>query len=276
MTQPAPLGILAGGGAMPRRIIRAQAASGRSCFVVAFENQADRETAAAAPHVWVKFGDAGLIMSSLREAGVKEVVMAGRFVRPSLMDIRPDGRAAMALLRIGLGFMGDDGLLRNLAAEFERDGFQIVAIQTVLPEALAPEGCWTEAKPSEHDALDIQRGVAVASALGAVDVGQGAIVQQGLVLTVEAIEGTDAMIDRAKTLRRPGGGGVLVKLAKPGQDDRLDLPTIGPVTLRNARDAGLVGIAVEAGRSLIVDRETVIAEANAAGLFVVGFPRIDR
>jgi DUF1009 family protein len=89
-------------------------------------------------------------------------------------------------------------------------------------------------------------------------------------------EGTDAMIARAKTLRRPGGGGVLVKLAKPGQDDRLDLPTIGPVTLRNAIDAGLVGIAVEADRSLIVDRESVIAEANVAGLFVVGFPRIER
>ncbi len=261
---------------MPRRIIRAQAESGRDCFVVAFENQADPETADAAPHVWVKFGDAGLIMSSLRAAGVTDVVMAGRFVRPSLLDIRPDGRAAMALLRIGLGFIGDDGLLRNLAAEFERDGFQIVGIQSVLPEALAPIGCWTDVRPSEQDDLDIQRGIAVASALGAVDVGQGAIVQQGLVLTVEAIEGTDAMIARAKSLRRPGGGGVLVKLAKPGQDDRLDLPTIGPVTIRNAIDAGLVGIAVEADRSLIIDREAVIAAANAAGLFVLGFPRIER
>lgn len=273
MTRPAPLGILAGGGAMPRRIIRAQEAAGRSCFVIALDNQADPETADAAPHVWVRFGDAGVIMNALRAAGVQDVVMAGRVVRPSLTDIRPDARAAMALLRIGLGFMGDDGLLRNLAAEFERDGFRIVGIQEVLPEALSPLGCWTVAAPSERDELDIQRGIDVASALGIVDVGQGVIVQQGLVLAVEAIEGTDAMIARGKRLRREGGGGVLVKLAKPGQDDRLDLPTIGPVTLRNAIDAGLAGIAVEAGHSLVVDLELVVAEANAAGLFVIGFPR---
>ncbi len=273
MIEPAPLGILAGGGAMPRRIIRAQAAAGRSCFIIAFENQTDQETADAAPHVWVRFGDAGRVMTSMKAAGVHEVVMAGRFVRPSLTDIRPDGRAALALLRIGLGFMGDDGLLRNLAAEFERDGFRIVGVQHVLPEALAQAGCWTDATPSERDQADIARGVEVATALGRVDVGQGVIVQQGLVLAVEAIEGTDAMIARAKSLRRAGGGGVLVKLAKPGQDDRLDLPTIGPVTLRNVIDAGLVGLAVEADHSLIIDRDSVVAEANAAGLFVIGFPR---
>ena len=258
---------------MPRRIVQAQAAAGRDCFIIAFDGQTDAETVVGVAHIWVKFGDAGTVIASMKAAGVEDVVMAGRFVRPSLMDIRPDARAAMALVRIGLGFMGDDGLLRNLAAEFERDGFRIIGIQHVLPEAVSPLGCWTRTVAGESDRLDIERGITVASALGSVDVGQGVIVQQGLVLAVEAIEGTDAMIARAKELRRPGGGGVLVKLAKPGQDDRLDLPTIGPVTLRNAIDAGLVGIAVEAHHSLIIDRETVIAEADAAGLFVEGFGR---
>jgi len=128
----------------------------------------------------------------------------------------------------------------------------------------------TRTGPDAQARADIDRGVAVVRALGAVDVGQGCVVQQGIVLALEAIEGTDAMLARAAKLSRPGPGGVLVKLVKPGQDRRADLPTIGPGTVAAAASAGLRGIAFEAGGTILTDRAAMVADAEAAGLFLCG------
>ena len=150
------------------------------------------------------------------------------------------------------------------------EGFRVIGAHEILTEAVGPKGLLSRAGPDAAALGDIARGVAVVRALGAVDVGQGCVVQQGIVLAVEAIEGTDAMLARAATLRRPGPGGVLVKLVKPGQDRRADLPTIGVRTIHAAAEAGLRGVAFEAGGTLLAEREAMVAAADAAGLFLLG------
>jgi DUF1009 family protein len=150
------------------------------------------------------------------------------------------------------------------------EGFRILGAHQILTEAVGPRGLLTKYTPDAQAQADIDRGIAVVRALGAVDVGQGCVVQQGIVLAVEAIEGTDAMLARSRGLARPGPGGVLIKLVKPGQDRNVDLPTIGPATIAACAAAGLRGIAFEAGGTLLTDRPAIIAAADAAGLFLVG------
>ena len=198
-------------------------------------------------------------------------MLIGGIRRPSLLDLRPDAEGARILARIGrAAFAGDDGLLAAVIRVLGEEGFCVIGAQDVLDAALGPSGVLTRVAPDARAMSDIQRGVAVARALGAVDVGQGCIVQQGLVLAVEAVEGTDAMLARAASLRRDGPGGVLVKLVKPGQDRRADLPTVGTETIRGAAAAGLRGVAFEAGGTILADVEATVAAADAAGLFLLG------
>jgi DUF1009 family protein len=150
------------------------------------------------------------------------------------------------------------------------EGFSIIGAHEILTEALGPKGQCGNVAADEQARADIARGIDVVRALGRVDVGQGCVVQLGSVLAVEAMEGTDAMLARAGTLRLPGYGGVLVKLVKPGQERRADLPTIGPATIENAASAGLRGIAYEAGGTLFTDLPACISAANRAGLFLLG------
>jgi DUF1009 family protein len=187
-----------------------------------------------------------------------------------LSELAPDLRTARFFARVGLKALGDDGLLRSVVAELESEGFRVVGVDQVLAGCLAVEGLYGRLSPDPQARSDIERGVAVAHALGAVDVGQAVVVQQGIVLGVEAIEGTDRLLERCGGLARDGVGGVLVKLKKPGQDRRIDLPAIGTNTLTAAAAAGLRGIAVEAGGALVLGRDAVTAEAERLGLFVVG------
>ena len=267
---PTRLGILAGGGLLPGHIARRCREQGREVFIIAFEQQADPAVVAPWPHAWVRLGAAGAAIDRLREAGVEEIVMAGPVRRPSLAELRPDGRALRFLARGALKG-GDDGLLSAIVRTLEEDeGFRIVSVQDVAGGLLPGEGALGAHKPDADSLDDIARGVRVLHALGGVDVGQAVVVQAGVVLGVEAIEGTDALIRRCGELRRDAKGPVLVKLAKSGQEDRVDLPTIGPATVEACRAAGFAGIAVEAGRSLVVERDAVVAMADAAGLFLVG------
>ena len=189
-----------------------------------------------------------------------------------MFDLRPDTTAAKLLARAGrAAFAGDDGLLAAVIKVLGEEGFNVVGAHEILTEALGPRGLLTQAAPDAQAMADIARGVAVASALGAVDVGQGCVVQEGLVLAVEAIEGTDEMLQRAGSLRRQGPGGVLVKVVKPGQDRRADLPALGPRSIAGAVAAGLRGVAFEAGGTLLAERSALIAAADEAGLFLLGF-----
>ncbi len=266
------LGILAGGGGLPRQLITACQAEGRPFFVLAFSGHAEPSTVEDVPHAWLRLGEAGRGFDLLREAGVQDVVMAGPVRRPSLRDLRPDWRTARFFSRIGLKALGDDGLLKAVIAELEGEGFRVIGVDAVLHHLLAEDGVWGIVAPDDQSRADIERGLQVARGLGGLDVGQSVVVQQGIVLGVEAVEGTDALLGRCGELRRTGPGGVLVKISKPGQERRADLPTIGPATVRNCAAAGLRGIAVEAGSTVVVARSAVIAAADAAGMFVCGIP----
>jgi DUF1009 family protein len=266
------LGILAGGGDLPVRVIAACRASGREFFVLAFEGEAAPETVKGTPHAWVRLGDAGEGLDRLREAGVQELVLAGGVRRPSLKSLRPDRRALRFLTRIGKAMFRDGGLLAGIVAELEKEGFQIVGVDSLVGGLLAVEGCYGAVEPDDMARADIARGIEVARAIGGIDLGQAVVVQQGVVLGVEAIEGTDALIQRCAGLRRAGPGGVLVKVSKPGQDSRVDLPTVGVATVEQTAEAGLRGIAIEAGGALVIDRRLVVKAADGAGLFVVGVP----
>jgi UDP-2,3-diacylglucosamine hydrolase len=267
----AKLGILAGSGELPVRLIDACRSVERPFFVLAFEGEADPAMLTEVPHAWVRLGAAGEGLERLRREGVSELVLAGGVRRPSLRSLRPDWRAAKFFARIGYRALGDDGLLSAVVKELEREGFRVIGADTLLGSVLMPAGPVGRHAPPDDQALaDIEHGFRIARAIGALDIGQAVVVQQGLVLGVEAIEGTDALIARCGALRREGPGGVLVKASKPGQERRADLPTIGSRTVKAAAAAGLRGIAVEAGAALILDRRKVADLADREGLFVIG------
>ncbi|MBW4036348.1 MAG: LpxI family protein, partial [Proteobacteria bacterium] len=165
---------------------------------------------------------------------------------------------------------GDDGFLAAIVRVLGEEGFRVLGAHEVMAEVLAPAGLLTRVGPDAAALADIARGVAVVRAMGVADIGQACVVQQGIVLAVEAVEGTDAMLDRAAALARPGPGGVLVKLVKPGQDRRADLPTLGPATIAGAREAGLRGVAFEALGAILIERAAMVASADGAGLFLLG------
>jgi UDP-2,3-diacylglucosamine hydrolase len=268
---PAPVGIIAGAGELPRRIVESCRTKGREVFVLALKGEAEPETVAGVAHAWCRIGAAATGLRLLRDHGVGELVIVGGVRRPSLSAIRPDWRAAKFFAKVGYRLLGDDGLLSAIAKELELEGFRLIGAHELLDErASVPAGPLGRLKPSADAMADIARGVEIARAIGALDIGQAVVVQQGMVLGVEAIEGTDALLRRCAGLRRDGPGGVLVKVEKPGQEQRIDRPTVGPQTVRSAAAAGLAGIAVEAGSTLLLDRDEVIRAADAAGLFVIG------
>lgn len=265
------LGIIAGGGDLPVRLIEAARAAGRELYVLAIKNQADLALPDGIAHDWVRLGAGGKGLDLLRAAGVRDIVFAGRIKRPSLTALMPDGRTARFLAKVAGKALGDDGLLRAVVTEFEAEGFRVIGAQEVFGGLLMTRGTLGRHTPDDTARADIRHGVKIARAIGALDIGQAVVVQQGIVLGVEGVEGTDALIERCGGLRREGPGGVLVKAKKPEQERRVDLPTIGPETVTRAAAAGLRGIAVEAGQALILDRAAVVAEADRLGLFLIGF-----
>lgn len=268
---PPKLGIVAGGGDLPAKLIAVCHATGRGVFLLALEDQTDPSLTEGVDHVWVRLGAAGAALKALHAAGVRDLVMAGQVRRPSLAELRPDWRATKLFAKLGASSLGDDGLLSAVVRELEEvEGFRVTAPDELLGELLVPVGVLGEIRPDDQARGDIARGFEVVRALGALDIGQAVIVQDGLVLGVEAIEGTDKLIERCAALRREGLGGVLVKACKPGQERRVDLPTVGIETVHGAARAGLRGIAIEAGRTLVLDRAAMTRAADEAGLFFVG------
>ena len=265
-----PIGILAGGGPFPLRLAHHARAAGRPVFVVVIKEFADGTSYAGFPHEVVRLGAGGRIIALLRQHGVKQLVMSGAAKRISPLSLMPDLWTAGMIARVGKAtLMGDDNLLRAVTNVLEAEGFQVVSVNSLRADLMPASGLLAGPEPDAMARHDIARGIGILRAMAASDVGQSCVVQQGLVLGIEAIEGTDAMMQRAGAQLREGPGGVLVKLSKPSQDPRLDMPTIGPVTVQNAIANGLRGIAIEAGRTVLTDREEAIAAAEAAGLFII-------
>ena len=265
------LGIIAGGGTIPLSLIRHCRQSGRPFFVLAIQGNADPEVIDdTLPHQWIRIGQAGSGFKKLHDEKVEEVVMIGTIKRPTLGDLVPDLRTAAFFAKVGAKALGDDGILRAVVKEIEAEGMAVRGIHEVVPELLIRNGILGRHKPSKQDLLDIKRAVPVASELGRLDVGQAVIVQEGLVLAVEGIEGTDELLRRTAAYKRKGSGVILLKLRKPQQDMRIDLPTIGSRTIERAKEAGLNGVVLHAGNGLIVDEAEVIKTADKLGLFVMG------
>jgi UDP-2,3-diacylglucosamine hydrolase len=262
------LGIVAGGGALPARLIAACQASKRDVFVLALEGQAEKSLVEGVPHRWNRLGAVGAGLVRLKEAGVAEIVLAGHVKKPGLVALRPDSKAMAVLARLAGGLAaGDNAILSAVVRMLEDEGFRVVAAEDVLGTLLARAGPYGTLIPDDAARADIAAGIAAARTHGAADRGQAVVVRAGAVVGREDESGTDALLARSA-----GRGGVLVKVAKPGQERRADLPAIGPDTVDNAARAGLAGIAVEAGAALVLDPGEVARRADAAGLFVVGVP----
>ncbi|MDR2038028.1 MAG: UDP-2,3-diacylglucosamine diphosphatase LpxI [Bacteroidales bacterium] len=270
MSEIKKLGMLAGSGMMPVEIIKYCKQKGIDLFVVGLEPFANEDVFADLPHTMAKLGEAGKIVKALKGYGVQYVVMAGGIKRPSLKELIPDWEGMKIMGKLAIKKMGDDSMFRAIIHEFESRGFKIVGIEDVIPEMLFTEGIYGKVKPSDDDMDDIKRGIEVAKALGSVDVGQAVVVQEGMVLAVEAVEGTDNMLSRASMLKKSGKAPVMVKIKKPGQEVRTDMPAIGLQSIEQLKKYGMKGIAVESGGILLIEKEEVIKMADESGIFIIG------
>jgi DUF1009 family protein len=270
------LGLIAGGGQLPIDVVQSCRASGRPVFVLRLRGFADAALADF-PGAEVGIAELGRQLDLLRREGCQAVCFCGIVKRPDFAQLKPDLRAIRSFpAAVAAAAKGDDALLRFLIAEFEKEGFEIEGADEVASNITLAAGPIGAVSPTAEHRDDIRLAVAVAKANGALDVGQGAVVAGGVVLAVEAQEGTDAMLGRCAALPITLRGtparriGVLAKWPKPIQERRIDLPTVGAVTVEGAAAAGLAGIVAEAGATLIIDRSAVIAAADKLGLFVVG------
>ena len=269
------LAIICGGGTLPFAVADAVTKCGRRVVLFAIRGWADPKRVVDYPHYWAALGQFGAFCRLARREGCQDVVLIGSMMRPAIWQIRPDLKTLRLLPRIfGMFRGGDDYLLKGVAAIFEEHGFRLLGAHAVAPEILMPEGALGRERPTERDNADIAKGLAFLTAASPFDVGQAVVVADARVLAIEAAEGTDSMLERIAQLRQTGriasGLGVLVKAAKRNQDRRLDLPSIGPQTVEGAARAGLAGIAVVAGSTVVAEPAQIGAVADRAGLFVLG------
>lgn len=267
----ATLGVIAGRGDLPGLVVEACQRQQRPCFVIAFEGDTDPACYKNVPYELIGFEKIGKGLKALTKNRVKDLVMVGQVGRPELTKLRPDVTTVRLLASI-LRFRntGDDALFKAIIAFLEGRGFIVHGVQEVLPEIMAPRGVIGDIQPDARAQNDMSLGLEVARRIGEYDVGQAVVIQGGRVIGVEAAEGTDALLGRVKGLQTKGPGGVLVKVKKPRQDSRIDLPAVGPRTVEMAAAAGLRGIAVEAGSSIIIHRGKMIQKANELGVFLYG------
>jgi hypothetical protein len=270
-----PLALVCGGGSLPLAVADHVMARGRHVLLFALRGAANPEDFAGRDHIWVHVGQLGKLARIARAYGCREIVLIGSLVRPSLWSIRPDWTAVKLLPRIAAGFRGGDNhLLSNVAKLVEQQGFTLRGAHEVAPEILAPLGTFGRLRASTDDEADIALALDYLATAGRFDIGQAAVVVNRHIVAVEAAEGTDGMLARVAALRAEGRirvpKGVLVKAPKPQQDRRFDLPSIGPKTVEAAASAGLAGVAVIAGETVVAEPAAVADAADRAGLFVIG------
>lgn len=263
-----PIGLIAGNGTFPLLFARTAQQQGLTVVAVAHEGETPPELADCVAHLtWIKVGQLDTIIRTFQAHGVRRAVMAGGIHKAALLEhFAPDERAMRFLAR--LTQWSDDTLLRGVAEELEGEGIAVVESTLFLSSLLTPEGLLTARPPDEPQWRDIRYGLAVAKGIGAWDIGQTVVVKSRMVLAVEALEGTDAALRRGGELAH--GGAVAVKVSKPGQDLRFDVPAVGPATVAVCRAAGIVALALEAGKTLLLEREALLSAADAADLSIVG------
>lgn len=275
--QQSPLGLICGGGSLPLAVADFVAARGRPVVLFPLHGAAEGTAVERFPHHWLYMGQVGKFLRLARAAGCRDLILIGNMVRPSIWQVRPDFKALTLLGRVLAAFRGGDNhLLSGMGKLLEREGFHLIGAHEVAPEILVPEGTLGRVQASERDRADIAFGFEFLRATGPFDVGQAVVVNEKHVLAVEAAEGTDQMLARVAALRANGrvtsaaGSGVLVKAPKRGQDLRYDMPSIGPLTVEGTKRAGLAGIAVVAGSTIVAEPAEFVAAADRANIFVIG------
>lgn len=271
------LAIICGGGTLPFALADAAIRRGRRVVLFALRGWADPQRVAAYPHHWTWMGQFGRFMRIAAAEGCRDVAFIGSVARPSLRQIRPDFHVLQLMPQIVQLFRsGDDHLQSGIGRMFEQHGFHLLGPKEIAPELVMPTGPIGTRVPGQRDRADITRGLALLNATSPFDIGQAVVVADNHVLAVEGPEGTDQALARVAELRRNGriqtatGTGVLVKAAKVGQDQRIDLPVIGPSTINAAGAAGLAGVAVVAGSTIVAEPERIATAADRARIFVVG------
>lgn len=263
-----PIGLIAGDGSLPLLIASRIRERGHAVAAVAHRGLTCPELEAAADRLhWVNVGELGRIIDLLKKEGVRKALFIGGVPKTQFFSApKPDARAIQVLLR--LPDKKDDAILRAVAGELETEGIRVISPVPFLQGAMAEKGCWTRRKPSEREEKDLAFGWKMAKRIGRLDIGQCVVVKDQMVLAVEAVEGTDETIRRGGRL---GKGEVMVlKVCKPNQDRRLDLPVIGLATLRVLVEAGATCLAVEAGKTIVADKEEMILRANEGGICLLG------
>lgn len=268
-----PLGLIAGYGDLPRLIINQCRLQNRPIFVTAIEGQTPPETVANVDHIWLKIGKLGTLISTLKKNQVRDIVFAGGIKRPNFNRLSLDWEAIKLLGSIGYKALGDDALLTIITNFLESKGFHILTPGDILQDLVPKSGALTQHIPSEEDLQDIAKGIKILDLMGSADVGQAIIMQMGQVLGIEAIEGTKRLICRIRDYKLAPQGGVLIKMSKPQQNLKIDLPTIGIQTVQQIYESKLHGIAIEADRSQIIDQEKVVSLANTLGVFIYVFEK---
>ena len=266
---PHKIGIIAGGGAMPIIVAKECIRSGQSPFIAILKGQASTVNYDKLPHAAFRIGAVGAVIKKLRKEGIKDIIFAGHLRKPTLFALQPDAWAAAFLVKSRVFHRGDNSLLSALIAELEKEGFQIHGPDDLIPDLLTPAGCLTLTTPTTNNETDITIGINKALDLGRRDIGQAVVIAGRNVIAEEDKRGTDAMLADLVG-NELAVGGVLVKIVKPGQDHRVDLPTIGIKTISHIISSKLSGIALSAGTSLIIERTAVIEAANSAGVFLIG------
>lgn len=280
-TALSPVAVICGGGRLPVEVIAAAVEDGRRVVAVAIKGEADPRVAAYDP-TYLGWGQIGKLASLLEREGCRDIVMIGSVTRrPELREIVGDLGTMRRLPKIIASLAGgDDSILKKIIRLFEDEGFRIVGAHEIAPALLARPGTIVGRDAGPDAAADLALAREAVVALGRLDIGQAAVSVCGRVIAVEGAEGTDAMLERCHDVRQrgrvKGKGGVLVKCAKPGQDMRVDLPTIGPETIRACAKAGLSGIGIETGRVLIAERAQTEALARELGISLWGIEPMDR
>ena len=260
------IGLVAGSGRLPLLFAQAASRAGRTVVAAAHEGETDPELERHVASLrWVKLGQLGAIVDALREGGCSEAVLCGGIAKLRFFDLRPDWLAVKTIASMR-GF-GDDAALRAVADALEANGVRVISPLPLVPDLLAPKGPLGGKRLTDEQRSDAALGIGVARALGSQDVGQTVVVKRGVVLAVEAVEGTDACIARGGQL---GRGAVVVKAWKPQQDERFDAPAVGPRTIEAMEKAGCAALAVEAGKTLVLGREETARAADSAGIAVEG------
>jgi len=272
-----PLAMICGGGSLPLAVADAVAARGRRVVLFPLRGAAEGTPVERHSHHWIYVGQIGKFLRLARAEGCREVVFIGALVRPSIWQVHPDLVGLSFLPKVLRAFRGGDNhLLSGMGKLLEGEGLRLRGAHEVAPQILVPEGTLGRVQMTERDRADIALGLDYLHAAGPFDVGQAVIVAGRHILAVEAAEGTDGMLARMAEMRAngrvraPRGAGVLVKAPKPHQDRRFDLPSVGPTTVEGAARAGLAGIAVIAGETVIAEPAAMTVAADKAGLFVVG------